>query len=216
MGKIKVLVVDDHALMRDGVRVLLSQYEDIDVVDEASGGNEAIEKVKKLSLDVIIMDIAMPDMDGLEVTRRIIKINKKVKILIVTQYENKEHIISAIKAGATGYVPKRALSSELVSALRAVYSGEFFLYPSVAATLIEDYRQCGELDPYDSLNTREKEILELMAEGYTNKEIVEILDVALKTVARHRAGVMKKLDLQNRAGLIRYAVRKGLIKETFS
>ncbi len=140
MDKIKVLVVDDHALMRDGIRALLGIHGDIDIVGEASEGKEAFQKTQELAPDVIIMDIAMPGLDGLEATRRIKKQNPGVKVLILTQYDNKEYVLSAIKAGASGYLPKRALGTDLVSAIHVVYHGDSFLYPSVASALIDHYQ----------------------------------------------------------------------------
>ncbi|OGO24991.1 MAG: DNA-binding response regulator [Chloroflexi bacterium RBG_16_50_9] len=211
MQKIKVLIVDDHAIMRDGIRALLSINDDIQVAGEASDGKEAIKKMSELEPDVVVMDIAMPGMDGMEATRQIIKANVKVKILILTQHDNKEYILSAIKAGAAGFVPKRAMGSELVSAIRAVYRGDSVLYPSVASALIEDYRQRTELDPYDRLTTREREILRLIAEGHTSQEIAEMLVISLKTVLGHRTKIMDKLDIHNRTELIKFAMRKGLI-----
>jgi len=153
----------------------------------------------------------MPGMDGLEATRRIVKKNPKVKVVVLTQYDNKEYILSAIKAGAAGFVPKRALGSELVSAIRAVYQGNSFLYPSAAAALIEDYRQQAEGDSYDSLTPREREILKLIADGHTSRQIADMLFISLKTVLGHRAKIMEKLDLHNRTELIKYAMRKGLV-----
>lgn len=138
MAKIKILVVDDHAIMRDGIRALLSLHDDVEIVGEASEGKEAVDKAAELSPDVVMMDIAMAGMDGLEATRRITKKNPKIKVLVLTQHDNKEYILSAIKAGAAGYVPKRALGSELVSAIRSVNGGDSFLYPSAAAALIND------------------------------------------------------------------------------
>lgn len=211
MDKTKVLVVDDHAIMRDGVRAMLSVLDDIDVVGEASDGKQALERVQELDPDVVIMDIAMPDMDGIEATRRIRKKSPKTKVLILTQYDNKEYILSAIKAGANGYVPKRALGSDLVTAVRAVNKGNSFLYPSVAQALIEDYRwQTEGKDPYDSLTPREREILKMIADGCTSREIAEKLYISLKTVLGHRTKIMAKLDLHNRTELIKYAMRKGL------
>ena len=211
MAKIKILVVDDHTLMRDGIKAMLSLHDDIEVVGEASEGKEAMELAERLSPDVIIMDIAMPFMDGLEATRRITKKNGKTKVLVLTQYNNREYILSAIKAGAVGYVPKRALGNELVSAIRAVHRGESFLYPTAAAVLIDDYRQKADVEPYDSLTAREREVLKLIAEGYTGREIANLLFISLKTVMGHRSKIMEKLDLHNRAELIKYAVRKGLV-----
>jgi DNA-binding NarL/FixJ family response regulator len=211
MNKIKVLIVDDHAIMRDGIRALLSVNDDIEVVGEASEGKEAIKKVDQLKPDVIVMDIAMPGMDGMEATRLMVKGNSRIKVLILTQHDNKEYILSAIKAGAAGFVPKRAMGSELVSAIRAVSRGDSVLYPSVASALIEDYRQRSELDPYDRLTAREREILKLIAEGHTSQEIADMLVISLKTVLGHRTKIMEKLDIHNRTELIKYAMRKGLI-----
>ncbi len=212
MDKIKVLLVDDHAIMRDGIRALLSLNEDITIVGEASDGKEAIAKAEELKPDVVVMDIAMPGMDGLEATRRIKKILPDTKMLVLTQYDNREYILSAIKAGAAGYVPKRALGSELVSAVRSVYHGDSFLHPSAATALVEDYRQQAKAaDPYDELTPREREILKLIAEGHTSREIADSLYISLKTVTGHRTRLMEKLGLHNRTDLFKYAVRKGLV-----
>ncbi|HEY82371.1 MAG TPA: response regulator transcription factor [Dehalococcoidia bacterium] len=212
MSKVRILIVDDHAIMRDGIRALLSLDEDLEIVGEASEGREAIEKARELSPDVVVMDIAMPGMDGLEATRRIVKKNPQIKVLVLTQHDNKEYILSTIKSGAAGYVPKRALGSELVSAIRAVHRGDSFLYPSAAAALIEDYRkQSEEVEPYDQLTPREREILKLIAEGYTSREIADMLFISLKTAQGHRAKIMEKLDLHNRTELIKFAMRKGLV-----
>jgi len=212
MEKIKVLVVDDHAIMRDGIRALLALHDDIEIVGEASEGEEAIEKAQELAPDVVIMDIAMPGMDGLEATRRIKKKNPRAKVLVLTQYDDREYILSAIKAGTAGYVPKKALGSELVSAIRAVSKGGSFLYPSAAAALIEGYlRQTEREEPYDLLTGREREILKLIAEGYSGPEIAHKLFISLKTVQSHQAKLMRKLDLHSRVELVKYAIRKGLV-----
>lgn len=212
MDKIKVLLVDDHAIMRDGIRALLSLQDDIEIVGEASEGKEAIEKTRLLYPDVVVMDIAMPGMDGLEATRRITKQYPKTKVLVLTQYDNKEYILSAVKAGSAGYVPKRALGSELVSAIRAVYRGDSYLYPSAAMALVEDYRQQSKsTEPYDQLTPREREILKLIAEGHTSQEAANLLFISLKTVMGHRTKIMEKLGLKNRTELIKYAMRKGLL-----
>jgi len=212
VAKIKILVVDDHAVLRDGIRALLGLHTDIEVVGEASEGKEAVGKAQELMPDVVIMDIAMPGMDGLEATRRIRKKNPKIKVLVLTQHDNKEYILSVIKAGASGYVPKRALGSELVSAIHAVQEGDSFLYPSAAAALIEDYlQQTKEKDPYDQLTAREREIFKLIAEGHTSREIAGMLFLSLRTVQGHRLKIMEKLNLHNRTELIKYAMRKGLV-----
>ena len=212
MDKIRILVVDDHAVLRDGIRALLGLHTDIEVVGEASEGKEAVGKAQELMPDVVIMDIAMPGMDGLEATRRIRKKNPKIKVLVLTQHDNKEYILSVIKAGASGYVPKRALGSELVSAIHAVQEGDSFLYPSAAAALIEDYlQQTKSEDPYDQLTAREREIFKLIAEGHTSREIADMLFLSLRTVQGHRLRIMEKLSLHNRTELIKLAMRKGLV-----
>ena len=196
MDKIRILVVDDHAVLRDGIRALLGLHDDIEVVGEASEGKEAVGKAQELMPDVVIMDIAMPGMDGLEATRRIRKKHPKMKVLVLSQHDNKEYILSVIKAGASGYIPKRALGSELVSAIRAVQEGDSFLYPSAAAALIEDYlQQTKDEDPYDQLTAREREIFKLIAEGHTSREIADMLFLSLRTVQGHRLKIMEKLNL---------------------
>lgn len=211
MAKIRVLLVDDHAIMRDGIRAMLSLQNDIEIIGEAADGKAAIEKVEEFAPDLVIMDIAMPGMDGLEATRRIRKSKAKTKVLILTQHDNREYILTAIKAGISGYVPKRALGSELVSAIHAVYSGESFLYPSAAAALIEDYLRQADEEPYDRLTDREREILKLIAEGRSSREISGMLFISLKTVLGHRTKIMQKLDIHNRTELIKYALQKGLV-----
>lgn len=214
MSKIRVLVVDDHAMFREGIRSLLEGYEDVEIVGEAAQGREAIEKVRQLAPQVVLMDIAMPVMGGLEATRRIQKESPNTRVLVLTQYEDSEYILSLLRAGARGYISKTATASELVSAIRAVHKGESFLYPSAATTLIEEYlmRVGGEKNEYERLTDREREILQLVAEGHTNREIAESLFISVKTVLRHRTNIMEKLDFHNRTELIKYAISKGLIE----
>ena len=212
MDKVKILIVDDHAVLRDGLRAMLGVYDEIEIVGEASEGKEAIKKVLESAPDVILMDLVMPGMDGLEATRRILKKMPKAKVLFLTQYETKEYLLSAIKAGAAGYIPKRALSSELLTAIHTVHKGDSFLYPSAAATLIEGYRQqAEEAEPYDQLTAREREILKLIAEGHTSRKVSDILHISFRTVNGHRTKIMNKLNIHKSTELIKYAIRKGLL-----
>jgi DNA-binding NarL/FixJ family response regulator len=215
MQKIKVLIVDDHTLVRDGIRALLSLVADIKVIGEASNGKEALEKVKKFAPDVVLMDLAMPIMSGLESTRRIRKRFPGTKVLALTQYEDKEYIVPTIEAGARGFVSKTAAFSELASAIQAVYQGGSFLSPIAAAAIVEECQQKitieGEKDSYQNLTDREREMLKLVAEGYTAKEIADMLVISLRTVETHKTNLMKKLNIHNKADLIRFAIRKGVI-----
>lgn len=215
MPKIRVLVVDDHTIVRDGICTLLGLAKDIEIAGEASNGSEALEKVKKLMPDVMLIDIAMPHMNGLEVTRRIHKEFPGVKILVLTQYDDKEYVFSAIESGASGFISKTATSSELASGIRSVYRGESFLSPSAAKFLVEDYQLGAHLrkeqDPFKQLTEREREILKLLAEGYTTRKIADMLVISIKTVEGHKTNLMSKLDIHNRTDLVKYALRKGII-----
>jgi DNA-binding NarL/FixJ family response regulator len=215
MQKIKVLIVDDHTLVRDGIRALLALVADVKVVGEAANGKEALEKVKKLAPDVVLMDLAMPIMGGLEATRRIRKRFPRTKVLALTQYEDREYIVPTIEAGARGFVSKTAAFSELASAIQAVYQGGSFLSPIAAAAVVEECQQKvsaeGETDSYQNLTDREREMLKLVAEGYTAREIADMLVISLRTVETHKTNLMKKLNIRNKADLIRFAIRKGII-----
>lgn len=208
-------MVDDHSIVVDGICALLGLFKDIEVAGEASNGSEALEMVRKLMPDVVLMDIAMPIMDGLEATRRMRKEFPHVKVLVLTQYDDKEYVFPVIEAGASGFVSKTAASSELVSAIRSVYRGDSFLSPSAARILVEEYQQEAsmrkEQDPYKQLTNREREILKLLAEGYNTREIANMLVISTKTVEGHKTNLMAKLDIHNRTDLIKYALRKGII-----
>lgn len=198
--------------MREGISALLSTSDDLEVVGEAADGKEAVEKALALSPDIIIMDISMPRMDGIEAMRRIKRKQPGIRTLVLTQHDNQEYILSVIKAGAAGYLPKKAVSSDLIAALRALQKDGSFLYPSAATVLISSYLTRGQaVDPFDSLTPREREVLKLVAEGHTSRRIAEMLFLSIKTVTGHRNKLMQKLSLHNRSELVRYAMRKGLI-----
>ncbi len=213
-SKIRVLIVDDHSMFREGISALLKSYDDVEMVGEAADGREAIEKVHQLTPQVVLMDITMPVMNGLEATRRIHKESPNTRVLALTQHEDSEYILSMLRAGAKGYVSKTATGAELVSAIRTVHKGESFLYPSAATTLVEEYltRVKGEKNGYERLTDKEREILQLVAEGRTNREIADRLFISVKTVLRHRTNIMDKLGFHNRTELIKYAISKGLIE----
>lgn len=215
MPKIKVLVADDHTILRDGICALLALAEDMEVVGEASNGSEALEMVGKVNPDVVLMDIAMPIMNGLEAMLRLHKEFPRTRVLVLTQYDDREYVLPAIQAGALGFISKIAASSELISGIRSVYRGDSFLSPSVAKFLVQEYQHEGSLeeryDPYQQLTDREREILKLIAEGYTTRQIAEMLVVSMKTVEGHRSNLMAKLDIHDRIGLVKYALQKGII-----
>ncbi len=216
MARIRVLIADDHTVLREGLRALLNMYEDIEVVGEAADGVEAVQKTLQLQPDVVLMDIAMPRLGGLEATLELHQRKLPTKVLVLTQYDNKEYIFQMLKAGAAGYVLKKAAGSELVSAVRAVHAGESFLHPSAAKAVIERYLAAGEGDEterrLDLLNDREKEVLKLLAEGRSNREIAESLCLSVKTVMGYRASLMEKLDIHNRTELVKFAIRAGLVE----
>ena len=212
----RVLLVDDHTMFREGVRALLGGYDDIEVIGEASDGREAIDKVVELCPDVVLMDIAMPGLGGLEATLEISKLRPESRVLILSQYDNREYVLPILKAGAKGYVLKHAAATDLVAAIRAVHTGGSFLYPTVAKTVIDTYLAQDHLpaDPYDTLSNRERQVLRLVAEGRTNREIAQLLFLSVKTVMGHRANLMEKLGIHNRTELIKYAIRHGLVEVT--
>lgn len=215
MQKIRVLVVDDHTIVRDGICALLALSGDIEVVGEATNGSEALKMVGQLHPDVVLMDIAMPIMGGLEATRRISKDFPETKVLVITQHDDKEYVFPVLESGASGFISKAGASSELASGIRSVYRGDSFLSPSVAKLLVQNVQStAGERskqDPYNLLTGREREILKLLAEGYSNQEIAEMLVITPKTVEGHKTNLMSKLGIHNRVDLVKYALRKGII-----
>lgn len=215
MKKIKVLIVDDHTLVRDGIRTLLGLVADIEVVGEAKNGKDALEKIEQLAPDVVLMDLAMPIMGGLEATRRIRKRHPETKVLALTQYDDSDYVVPVIEAGARGFVTKMAAFSELASAIQAVYRGESYLSPSAAKALVQEYQQKttveGEKDPYHRLTDREREVLKLVVEGYTAREIADILVISPKTVEWYKTSLMSKINIHSKTDLIKFAIRKGII-----
>ena len=213
--KITVLLADDHRILREGIRSLLEKEPDIEVVAEASDGGEAVAKAQQLSPDLVLMDITMPGMNGLEATRQIKALKPGVKVLILTMHESNQYISQFLRSGASGYVLKDTAAQELVGAIRAVNQGDAFLYPSIARMLLEEYIQKvqsgEERGSYDGLTDREREVLRMVAEGKTNKEIADDLSISVRTVQAHRANLMGKLHMHDRTELVRYAIRKGLI-----
>lgn len=213
-SKIRLLLVDDHEIVRAGLRMLLQAEEDMEVVGEASGGAEAVRLVAELLPDVVVMDISMPGISGIEATRQIKKAHPQVALLALTMYEDEAYFFQMLAAGACGYIPKRAAADDLVTAIRVVSRGYTFLYPSVARLLVEDLAQRRDLGNdrrRSPLTPREEEVLKLIAEGYSSREIAETLVISCKTVERHRENIMHKLNLHNRVALVRYAIDKGLI-----
>lgn len=212
MSKIRILLADDHAIVREGVRMLLNAQPDIEVVGEACNGEEAIALAKTLAPDIILMDIGMPQLNGLEATRALKAVQPDTNILILTMHEGEDYFFSILAAGASGYVLKGAGSGELLSAIRAVQRGGVYLYPTMAKKLMADYIKGHKNGGDDNgLTPREREVLKLIAEGKTNREIAEDLVLSLNTVQTHRLHIMEKLNLHSRSELVKYAIRRGLI-----
>jgi len=214
LAKVRIVLADDHALLREGIRALLSRESDIEVVGEASDGREAIARCRALKPDVVLMDIAMPGLGGLEAALEIRKECPETKILVLTQYEDREYVTRFLKVGAAGYVLKNSAGAELASAIRSVQRGGLVLDPQVARDALREPEPAadGEGDPYDALTDREKQVLKLVAEGKSNKEVAEVLGISVKTAMSHRERVMEKLGLHNRTDLIRFALKRGVIQ----
>lgn len=215
MDKIRIVLADDHAILRDGIRSLIEDEADMVVVGEAEDGHSVVKLACELAPDIVLLDIAMPLLNGLEATRQIKRDCPIVKVLILSMHENEEYIRQALAAGAAGYILKDAAAKDLLGAIRTVYNGEAVLSPAITRLVIEEYLRWSDINTNDmanGLSQREREVLQLIAEGYTNKQIGEILSISVKTVQSHRANLMSKLDLHDRSELIKYAIRKKIIE----
>lgn len=213
MNSIRVLLADDHSLFRAGVHALLSNIEGVEVVGEADSGRKALDMVRARTPDVVLMDIAMPEMNGLETTTRVTKEFPGVRVIMLSMHAGEEYVMQALRAGASGYLLKDAATSELELAVRAVARGETYLTPTISKRVIDDYlmRTTGSQGPVDQLTKRQREILQLIAKGYTSKEMAQMLTLSPKTIETHRTQLMKQLDIHDVAGLVRYAIRVGLV-----
>jgi len=214
MKPIRVLLADDHTLVRAGIRSLLENMEGIEVIAEAGDGREALRLVRTHRPDVVLMDIAMPGLNGLEAAARIAKKFPNVRVIILSMHVNEEYVLQALRAGAAGYMVKGADAAELEIAIRAVARGETYLSPMVSKHVVTDYIQriSGETSPLELLTPRQREVLQLIAEGYSTKKIARTLKISVKTVETHRMQLMERLDIHDIAGLVRYAIRVGLVK----
>jgi len=217
MKKIRVLLADDHPVVRVGVRTLVNSEPDMEVVGEAGTGLQAINLTQELHPDVVVMDISMPEMDGLEATRRIHAIIPEIQVLILTVHAQERYLFPVLKAGAAGYIIKSTIDVELVNAIRSVAQGEVFLYPTAAQMILKDFfarlKRGEEQDAYDRLSAREREVLKMIVLGHTTGEIANELIITSKSVETYRARIMGKLDLHSRAALVRFALSRGLLGE---
>ena len=216
MNPIRLLLVDDQDIVRAGLRSLLEGHPELEVVGEAAGGEEAVALATQLQPDVVLMDITLPDIDGAEATRRIGTSAPRVNVLALTIHEDEAYFFEMLKAGASGYVPKRASPEDLLAAIHVVAAGEVFLHPIVAGALVQDYlrrvRSGAEHESFDGLTARQQEVLTLIAEGLSNRDIASRLGISVRTVERHRENIMERLNLHSRTALVKYALRKGLIQ----
>ena len=211
---IRILLVDDHAVVRSGLHMILEPEEDVAIIGEAENAKQALAQANSLQPDVILMDIHLPDKSGIEITKQIKALHPKIAIVALTINEDEEYFFKMLEAGANGYVPKRAAPEELLTAIRAAAENEVYIYPSLAKLLVRDFlndepKKTNELE---LLTEREIELLTHLADGATNNEIADTLHISPKTVSRHRENIMRKLNLRNRTELVKFAIRKGIIK----
>jgi DNA-binding NarL/FixJ family response regulator len=207
---VRILLADDHSLVRQGFRRILESHPDFEIVGEAADGRQAVEMTEKLKPDVVVMDVAMPGLNGIDATRQICETSPRTRVLALSMHRDAVYVREILRAGARGYLLKDAIDADLVSAVRAVARGEGYIAPAVADCVLADYRQHVS-DPIDLLTAREREVLQLIAEGKTNKEIATLLNLSVYTVDAHRGRIMEKLNLHSAGELVRFALRKGLI-----
>ena len=211
--RIRILLADDHAVLRAGLRALLNAEGDMEVVGEAANGREAVERAEELRPDVIVMDLSMPGMGGIDATKQIREKGLHARVLVLTVHAEQQYLLPVLQAGGAGYVLKQAADTELIQAIRTVHRGEAFLYPTAASMLLDDYRRrvSATEDQFDGLSEREREVLKFTAEGFSSQEIADRLVISAKTVDTYRQRIMDKLNIHHRSELIRYALRKGLL-----
>jgi DNA-binding NarL/FixJ family response regulator len=215
MTAARLLLADDHVMVRRGLRLVLDAEPDLEVLAEAGDGIEALEVVRRLEIDLAVLDVSMPRSTGLQATRELLALRPGLRVLMLSMHDNEQYLFEALKAGASGYVLKTAADRDLVEACRAALRGEPFLYPSAIATLVRDFlarAREGDAAPVNPLTPRELQVLKLVAEAHTNDEIAELLGISRKTVERHRENLMGKLGMRDRVDLTRYAIRRGLVE----
>ena len=210
MKRIRILLADDHAVVRQGFKMILAAQSDMEIVGEAANGREAVELAQQLSPDVVVMDVSMPELNGIEATRRLASSVPHARVVALSMHKDSVYVREILRAGARGYLLKDSGAADLVAAIRAVASGESYLSPAVSNAVLDDYRRIAT-NPIDLLTSREREVLQLLAEGKTNKEIAGVLNLSVYTVDAHRGRIMEKLNLHSIGELVRFAVRNGLV-----
>lgn len=206
---IKILLADDHTIVRQGLKLILSAHPDMTIAGEAANGREAVDLAQKLKPDVVLMDVAMPELGGIEATRQMLQANPHIRVLVLSMHKEAVYVREILKAGARGYILKDAIDTELLNAVRSVARGDGYISPAVSGALLSDFRQ-NVTDPADLLSNREREVLRLIAEGKTNKEIASCLNLSVYTVDSHRGKIMEKLNLHSTGELVRFAIKHGL------
>jgi DNA-binding NarL/FixJ family response regulator len=210
MKRTRILLADDHAVVRQGFKMILGAQADMEIVGEASNGREAVELAEQLRPDIVVMDVAMPELNGIEATRRVIGADPRIRVIALSMHKDSVYVREILRAGARGYLLKDSGADDLVKAIRAVAGGESYLSPAVSNAVLDDYRR-HVTNPIDLLTSREREVLQMLAEGKTNKEIAVVLNLSVYTVDAHRGRIMEKLNLHSINELVRFALRNGLI-----